>query len=570
MRNTVHERIQQELAKIPGPKKVLDVGCGIGTDSAWLVQQGATVWSLDASGAMASKTRHRVPEANVRQWDATQIAELAEEGPFDLILMNFGVINCMDETGIASTAAGLRRCIRPSGALILVSMPPIHPTWILSAMVKGDLRKARNRTRPVTQVDVEGTSVTTWYWSPKKLRHVLSPWFELQDQRALGVLLPPPGHSVHPTVLRVLEKMEPSIRTLPGARHMGDHVLLTFVRTEEERQTATTVRRWISTARNHVKASMGHVGPLHALVLHVTNGCQSECLGCEHRGPPDKQEISPARCQELVREAQALGCKEVILTGGEPLVRTDIEALLGHVSATGINVCLLTNGLALEKLAPIVARTCDRVIVSLDGHDDASYRQTRGVNGFSAVMRGVSSLRQCAETSHRSCGIFGRTTVHPTNIPHLASIANTAREHGFEGISFLAADRSHQQAFARNDKWQAANAPLTAQQRTALQSQLEELEKLRATGFVTDSKLALNRILDHYDGLYEAPRCNAPWRSVVVSADQTMQPCFFLPPYGTAKHGLKRGFKQAKPILKQLKIKHNPTCHQCVCWASLS
>jgi MoaA/NifB/PqqE/SkfB family radical SAM enzyme len=351
---------------------------------------------------------------------------------------------------------------------------------------------------------------------------------------------------------------------------MGDHVLLTFVRTKEERQTETAVRHWISTARNHFKASRGCVGPLHALVLHVTNGCQSECMGCEHRGPPDKHEISPARCQELVREAQALGCQEVILTGGEPLVRHDIEELLRQVSATGINVCLLTNGLALEKLAPTVARTCDRVIVSLDGHDDSSYRQTRGVNGFSAVMRGVASLHQCAKTSLRKCQIFGRTTVHPTNIPHLVSIANVARKHGFEGISFLAADRTHQQAFARNDDWQVASDPLTAEQRAELQSQLEGLEHLRATGFVTDSKLALNRILDHYDGQYESPRCNAPWRSVVVSADQTMQPCFFLPPYGTAKNGLKRGFKQAKPMLKQLKIKHNPTCHRCVCWASLS
>jgi cyclic pyranopterin phosphate synthase len=102
--------------------------------------------------------------------------------------------------------------------------------------------------------------------------------------------------------------------------------------------------------------------------------------------------------REIVRIAtafRALGVEKIRLTGGEPLLRSDVPELIRALKQdVGIpEVALTTNGWLLEKLAPALrAAGLDRLNVSVDSLDDATAGKLNGL-GFSVarVLRGIDA-----------------------------------------------------------------------------------------------------------------------------------------------------------------------------------
>jgi cyclic pyranopterin phosphate synthase len=89
--------------------------------------------------------------------------------------------------------------------------------------------------------------------------------------------------------------------------------------------------------------------------------------------------------EEIVRVARvfaALGVRRVRLTGGEPLVRRDVERLVAQLTEIdGLELALTTNGALLPQKAKALAEAgLDRVTVSLDSVDDAQFRALNDVD----------------------------------------------------------------------------------------------------------------------------------------------------------------------------------------------
>lgn len=68
------------------------------------------------------------------------------------------------------------------------------------------------------------------------------------------------------------------------------------------------------------------------LVLDVTHACNRSCGGCGFRDP-EPGELTTERWVALAREGAALGSREIMVTGAEPLLRPDISALLPALGA---------------------------------------------------------------------------------------------------------------------------------------------------------------------------------------------------------------------------------------------
>ncbi|MEL6342265.1 MAG: radical SAM protein [Myxococcota bacterium] len=560
MRDVVRTRT---LAHLSTPGRVLDAGCGIGLDIDWLRAAGHDVVGIDASEGMVAQARRRHPDLPIHPLPIEDAAAL--NGLFDAALLNFGVINCVDLPRAAAALAALL----PHGApLVVVPMPRLNPRWMLDRLQSGHPREAIRRMRKILEVDVDGQPVRTRYLSSSDVRRGLSPWFQPVEQQSLGLLLPPPRTNPDPISLARLEALEARVRGLPGLRRMGDHLLMVFRRTLPKPPPAGAgpIRRRLQT--RHAKQT-GQIRRLRALVLEVTQGCQSRCVSCDFRGPAGGEALTPQRCGALAEAAQQRGCEEIILTGGEPLLRADIGDIFDAVRAAGLPICLLTNGLALARHAALVANACHRVVVSLDGYDQSTYAQIRGVDGFGAVARGVAALK--AHTP--DLAVTARVTVSGHNAGHLLDIAQAAQGMGMDGVSYLAADIDSQDAFGRtNAATGRATPPLNT---PALRQELSALVKALPDGFVQDSPAALDRIwqkLAADQGLQEhrPPRCDAPWTSTVVGADLSLRPCFFLPARGDVRRGLASGLAQLAPILTTLQVEAHPTCARCVCWARLT
>ena len=144
--------------------------------------------------------------------------------------------------------------------------------------------------------------------------------------------------------------------------------------------------------------------PLRDLRISVTDRCNFRCVYCMPKEIFGREYQFLGRAQlltfeEITRVARvfvSLGARKIRLTGGEPLVRRDVEVLVRMLaSIDGIDLTLTTNGSLLAGKARALADAgLDRVTVSLDSLDDTVFRSmndvdfpvTRVIEGMDAAI----------------------------------------------------------------------------------------------------------------------------------------------------------------------------------------
>ena len=97
------------------------------------------------------------------------------------------------------------------------------------------------------------------------------------------------------------------------------------------------------------------------------------------------------RHRESIRK---LRVEHVVLTGGEPLLNRELDAICEFFRDLGVRTTLLTTGLLLLKKADIVTAGFDDIIISIDGPAEIHDRVRRVPGAFEAIRRGVSDLRE--------------------------------------------------------------------------------------------------------------------------------------------------------------------------------
>ena len=120
--------------------------------------------------------------------------------------------------------------------------------------------------------------------------------------------------------------------------------------------------------------------PIRDLRISVTDRCNFRCTYCmpktvfgrDYEFLPREQLLSFEEITRLARVFARLGVEKIRLTGGEPLLRRDVETLVGMLAAIpGLEVTLTTNGsLLARKATALAAAGLRRVTVSLDSLDD--------------------------------------------------------------------------------------------------------------------------------------------------------------------------------------------------------
>jgi cyclic pyranopterin phosphate synthase len=131
--------------------------------------------------------------------------------------------------------------------------------------------------------------------------------------------------------------------------------------------------------------------PLRDLRLSVTDRCNFRCVYCMPKDVFGRDFAFARRdalltYEEMARVAAifvAAGVEKIRITGGEPLLRRDIERFVAMVAATGVrDIALTTNGSLLTREKARVLRDAGltRVTVSLDSLDDATFRAMNDVD----------------------------------------------------------------------------------------------------------------------------------------------------------------------------------------------
>jgi pyrroloquinoline quinone biosynthesis protein E len=254
------------------------------------------------------------------------------------------------------------------------------------------------------------------------------------------------------------------------------------------------------------------IGPPLWLLAEVTYKCPLHCVFCYN--PVDyatqPAELSTDDWLRVLREGREMGAVQLGLSGGEPLLRDDLEVIVAEARRLGYYSNLLTSGVGLTE-----ARAAALKAAGLD-HVQLSFQDsTREMNDFLSHTKTFELKNRVAQIiKGQGWPMVMNVVIHRLNIDHIGRIIEMAAELGAEYIE-LANTQYYSWAFVNRAQL------------------LPTREQLRRAEAVTDEwrrKLeGRMRIFfvapDYHEG--KAKKCVNGWGSMflTVAPDGTALPC---------------------------------------------
>jgi len=143
--------------------------------------------------------------------------------------------------------------------------------------------------------------------------------------------------------------------------------------------------------------SLGDVPRPYTLIAELTYRCPLSCAYCSN--PLElalhDAELTTAEWARVFAEAAALGVLQVNLTGGEPLVRPDLEALVAAARKSDLYLNLITSGIPADpdRLARLAAAGLDSLQLSLQDSDPHGAAWIAGRDDIEAKMKTAAATR---------------------------------------------------------------------------------------------------------------------------------------------------------------------------------
>jgi GTP 3',8-cyclase len=143
--------------------------------------------------------------------------------------------------------------------------------------------------------------------------------------------------------------------------------------------------------------------PVRDLRISVTDRCNFRCVYCmpkevfgrDYRFLPRRELLTFEEIERVARTFVELGVRKLRITGGEPLLRRDLELLIARLAGIdeGLDVTLTTNASLLAQKAQALADAgLSRITVSLDSLDDEVFRAMNDVDfPVARVLAGIGA-----------------------------------------------------------------------------------------------------------------------------------------------------------------------------------
>ena len=133
---------------------------------------------------------------------------------------------------------------------------------------------------------------------------------------------------------------------------------------------------------------------LYSVTLAITNRCNYHCWHCYNAGREQK-DLSLSELAKVIKRIQELGAVMVTLTGGEPLLRNDLEHIAGLFNSTS---CLTLNttgyGLTLERAQSLKKNGVFAIGISLDSDIEEVHDTLRGKKGaFQTALQALKIIK---------------------------------------------------------------------------------------------------------------------------------------------------------------------------------
>lgn len=269
------------------------------------------------------------------------------------------------------------------------------------------------------------------------------------------------------------------------------------------------------------------------LYIETTNRCNLRCKGCilYHGNPEPERDISLA---ELIRITDQLpDLERVYLHGiGEPLLNTDLPAMIDQLKSRQTYVLFNSNGILLDqnKQQDLVTAGLDELRISLDAASSTGYRKIRGSDRFAQIVENLKSMRRLQkqrQIDHPKMSLWFLGTRE--NISELPGLIKLAAETGIEEVHL------QRLVFFQDDPgYGVARASKTLQDSTDGFSKL--LEKSQELAARLDIRLDASGQSKPVESLQGEAEGRRPWRNcyrpltlMYITANGNVLPCCISP-----------------------------------------
>jgi radical SAM protein with 4Fe4S-binding SPASM domain len=166
--------------------------------------------------------------------------------------------------------------------------------------------------------------------------------------------------------------------------------------------------------------------------IDLTYRCNLRCVHCYLSGSrfqPEHKEMDTGKILSVLDEITEAGCLNLLITGGEPLLRDDFPEIYSHAKKNGLLVTVFSNGTLMtrellelfEDLPPYI------IEISLYGATAPTYEKITGVAGsFEKCMQGIFQLHE------RNINVRLKTILMTLNTREFFDIQNMAKEFGIK------------------------------------------------------------------------------------------------------------------------------------------
>jgi len=196
--------------------------------------------------------------------------------------------------------------------------------------------------------------------------------------------------------------------------------------------------------------------PIRDLRVSLTDRCNFRCFYCLPHGEPPiapkEQMLSFEEIEYVCEIFVSLGIEKIRLTGGEPMLRRDIETIirkLSRLKSSGLqDLALTTNGYYLpDRAQSLKDAGLDRVTISLDSLKRDVFKRMTGVDVLDKVLNGIAAAKKAGLEPIKINAVI----VRGHNEDEVADFAAFAREYDVKMrfIEFMPLDSGHE--WARED-----------------------------------------------------------------------------------------------------------------------
>jgi MoaA/NifB/PqqE/SkfB family radical SAM enzyme len=287
-------------------------------------------------------------------------------------------------------------------------------------------------------------------------------------------------------------------------------------------------RRALSLARRGVVNYFAK-GPF-CISFEVTYSCNARCKHC-HLGGPVEGELASA--EEFGRRSRELKPVVAQISGGEPLLRRDIEDIVRAMRRPNRApfIVLTTNGalLSKEKYSRLREAGVDEFSLSLD-YPDERHDEFRGIPGlFGKIKSLAGSLRDVKDP-----GVTLSCVIQRDNFREILKLCELAHDWGLR-MNFST------YTWLRTKKMEYMIPPEETDELREILDRVREFKKNNGTVFTSDYVL---RKIPEFFARGEIPGCSAGKRFFVVNPDGTLSPCGLIIRDYRSRRELRRDFRK--------------------------